>query len=187
MTVGVLAFQGDVAEHKGVIESLGHTMKEVRTAKDLEGLSHLVLPGGESTVMEKFLHMSGLDKTIIKKARAGELALFGTCAGCILLARKAVGKNAPRTLGLLDITVDRNAYGTQLNSFEATLQVKGVKHAVPVAFIRAPRIMRTGKATEILASMGEQPVLVREGRIMAATCHPEARNEVSIHRLFLSL
>ncbi len=187
MTVGILAFQGNVAEHASVLGALKQDVREVRTIEDLRGIAHLILPGGESTVIGRFLKLWGLDKEIVSRARAGDLALFGTCAGAILLSKKILGHNNPESLDLLDIDIDRNAYGTQRDSFEAALAVKGIPKPVPVAFIRAPKIVRIGKGIETLAKVGNDPVLVRQGRILASACHPEARGETAIHRLFLTM
>ncbi len=186
MIVGILSFQGDVAEHAAVLSALSVQSTEVRTVDDLKKIDRLIIPGGESTVIARHLSISGLDKEIIKMAKAG-MPVFGTCAGAILLARKATGKNAPSTLGLIDITVDRNAYGAQLDSFEALISVKGGPKSVAVSFIRAPIITWTGKGVEVLATHGKHPVLVRQGKILAAACHPEMRGSVEMHEIFLNL
>src|SRR3990167_4012427 len=186
MTVGVLALQGDFAEHCTVLHSLNVETKEVRTPEDLAACSHLIIPGGESTVMGKLLTSSGIRDPLIQRANAGDLAIFGTCAGAILLAKEILGKNTPEGLGLMDISVDRNAYGTQLHSFEAEIAIEGIG-SVPVAFIRAPKITRVGNGVDILASYEGMPVLVRQGRCIASTCHPEVRGEAALHRYFLDM
>ncbi len=186
MIVGVLALQGGFAEHLVVLRSIGSQVKEVRTAEDLAACSHLIIPGGESTVMGKLLTSSGIREPLLKRANAGDLAIFGTCAGAILLAKEILGTNAPEGLGLMDITVDRNAYGTQLHSFEAELAVEGIG-PIPVAFIRAPKITRVGNDVAILASYEGAPVLLQQGRFLACTCHPEVRGESAVHRVFLSM
>lgn len=187
MTAGVLSFHGDVAEHLDVLRSLKAKAIEVKSIDDLQQVDRLIIPGGESTVITRFLQMSGLDKQIIKRVKEGSLAVYGTCAGAILLARKATGKNAPRSLGLIDIVVNRNAYGTHMQSFEADLKIKGSKKTLPVAFIRAPAITKTGKGVEVLATFKNTPVLVRQGRVLAGTFHPEVRGETLVHELFLTL
>jgi len=220
MVVGVLAFQGDFAEHMDILRSMGVRCTEVRSLQDLASVDHLIIPGGESTVMARFLRETGVGEEIRKRAtysfpaagtpRPGEtgekaphfvrlrqttrgrerskpLAVFGTCAGAILLARKATGKNVPRSLELIDIEVDRNAYGTQIDSFETTLKIYGIKQLVPVAFIRAPKITKVGKSVEILASHRGFPVLVRQGRVLVATFHTEVRGESAIHEFFLRM
>ncbi len=186
MLVGILAFQGDVAEHEAVLDKLGQRHRQIRTVDDIRDATHLIIPGGESTVMGRFLALWGMDKEIRARVKEGTLAIFGTCAGAILLARKIRGKNNPSPLGLIDVEIDRNAYGTQANSFEAQLAVKGIAGRVSAAFIRAPKIARAGKSVEVLASHDGNPVLVRSGRIFAGTFHPEARGETAIHRLFLA-
>lgn len=187
MHVGVLAFQGDFAEHMAIIRSLHVPCSEVRTAKDVLSCTHLILPGGESTVMAKFLWESGVAEKIQERTRSGSLAVYGTCAGAILLAEDVTGKNAPKSLGLIDIAVDRNAYGTQIDSFETSLQIAGTDHPVSVSFIRAPKITRIGKEVEALANYQNDPVLVRCAKILAGTFHPEVRSEKAIHQLFLSI
>ncbi len=187
MNAGVLAFHGDFAEHIDVLRKLAVKAIEIRRRVDLEDIDHLIIPGGESTVMSRFLEEGGLGPLIKARAADGSLAVYGTCAGAILVSRRATGKNAPKTLGLLDITVERNAYGTQAQSFETTVSVKGLKGPLPVAFIRAPVITSVGKSVEILASHGGKSVLVKDGRILAGTFHPEIRGEQSIHRMFLAM
>lgn len=186
-TVGVLAFHGDFAEHIAVLRVIGVKSREVRTVEDLRECTHCLIPGGESTVMARFLWESGLAKHIQKRVRKGSLAIYGTCAGAILLAKRVTGKNAPGTLALLDFTVARNAYGTQLQSFAALLTISGFPLKLPVSFIRAPIITRVGRGVEILALHGKYPVLVRKGRVLAGTFHPEVRGEAAIHKMFLSL
>lgn len=198
--VGVLAFQGDFAEHIEVLRSLDVEAIEVRTLEELDRVNRLIIPGGESTVMAQFLEETGVGKEIVRRAtlkpardasrrptKNSSLFVYGTCAGAILLAKKAIGKNAPQTLGLIDMEIDRNAYGTQIDSFETKLTVEGIPSLIPVAFIRAPIIRAVGKHVEVLASFENNPVLVRQGRILAGTFHPEVRGETRIHRLFLTL
>lgn len=170
-----------------MLRSIGAEAREVRTMEDLRECTHLIIPGGESTVMARFLWEGGMAKDIQKRVRRGSLAVYGTCAGMILLAKRVTGKNAPRTLALVDVTVARNAYGTQLQSFAALLKIQGFPKTLPVSFIRAPIITRTGRGMEILATHGKYPVLVRKGRVLAGTFHPEVRGEVALHRMFLSL
>ena len=187
MTIGVLAFHGDFAEHMELLHAMKKSAREVRSIDDLREISHLIIPGGESTVMSGFLTSTGIAAVIQKRVKEGSLAVYGTCAGAILLARKITGKNSPRSLGLMDMTVERNAYGTQLQSFGAELSIKGISGKLPVAFIRAPIITKVGKGVEVLASVKGSPVLVRQGRLLAGTFHPEVRRQTAIHKLFLSL
>lgn len=185
MHAGVLAIQGDVAEHLAVLRALKVAHSEVRTCTDLLQCTHLIIPGGESTVMAKFLWKSGLAKEIQKRVKAKSLSVYGTCAGAILVAKNVTGKNAPKPLGLIDITVERNAYGTQTESFDASVKLKGEKKAIAVSFIRAPKISRVGKSVQVLSSHGKEAVLVRQGNILAGTFHPEMRDDKTVHALFL--
>lgn len=184
MIVGVLALQGDFAEHLAVLRSLHVAVHEVRSQKDLPQCTHLIIPGGESTVMERLMRSSGLWNSVRDRAAAGDLAIFGTCAGAILLARDIQGKNAPQGLGLMDITIDRNAYGSQMQSFDVKVNIAGAE-SVHGAFIRAPKITRVGSAVHTLACHDGSPVLVRQGRMLAGTFHPEARGECTLHKMFL--
>ncbi len=187
MTVGVLSFHGDFAEHIAILHSMKQKAIEVRSVDDLTRIDHLIIPGGESTVMSRFLVMTGVGKEIQKRVKDDSLAVYGTCAGAILLARKVTGKNSPAILGLMDIRIERNAYGTQLESFQCNLKIKGVKKPLPVAFIRAPIITAVGKGVEVFSTHDGNPVLVRQGRVLAGTFHPEVRGETAIHEMFLTL
>jgi 5'-phosphate synthase pdxT subunit len=184
--IGVLALQGDFAEHLKILRKIGAEMREVRVPGDLADCTHLIIPGGESTVIAKLLRSAGLWDPISERGRDGTLAIFGTCAGAILLAQRATGLHPPPTLKLLDIDVDRNAYGSQLQSFSAAIHIEHIGD-LTVAFIRAPRITRVGKKAEILAAHEGVPVLVRQGRVLAAAFHPEVRGEERIHRYFLGI
>lgn len=204
MVVGVLAFQGDFREHIDVLNRLHVPSVEVRTKDDLSKIDALIIPGGESTVIAQFLAETGVGKEIVRRVhlnagRAGfvetqhiaslqnPLMVFGTCAGAIVLARKATGKNAPKTLGLIDAVVDRNAYGHQIASFEAELKVSGIRKPVPAAFIRAPKITSVGKGVDVLAKFRGEPVLIRQGNVMIGTFHAEVRDSTDVHQLFLGL
>lgn len=181
--VGVLALQGDFALHARALERLETPCRHVRTAADLDGLAGLILPGGESTAMLKLMEGTGLEGALREFHVAGG-ALFGTCAGLILLAREVTGPEQ-RALGLLDTTVVRNGFGRQVDSFETDLA--WTEDHVPVrgVFIRAPRIDRVGTGVRVLATFGGEPVLVREGRVLAATFHPELTEDTRLHRYFL--
>ena len=185
MLVGILAFQGDVAEHAGVLRSLHVPFQEVRTIADLTPVTHLIIPGGESTVIARFLGLSGIGKEMSRRVKQGTLSIFGTCAGAIVLARKVKGKNSPASYGLIDITIERNSYGTQAQSFSADVRVKGISDAIPMAFIRAPKILAAGRGVEIIASHSGNPVIVRQGTVWAATCHPEVNGCTAVHALWL--
>jgi 5'-phosphate synthase pdxT subunit len=182
---GVLALQGDYAAHAKALVSAGAEASEVRRLSDLDGLDALVLPGGESTVMGLLLKRFGMLDPLRERIRSG-LPVFGTCAGLILLAKEIEGRDQER-LGLLDLRVRRNAYGTQIDSFRTLLNtsIPGAEEIEGV-FIRAPRILDVGPGVEILASHGGFPVFVRQGWIFAAAFHPELVPGAPIHRWFLS-
>ncbi len=181
--VGVLALQGDFAAHAAALREAGGEPREVRLPAHLAGLAGLVLPGGESTTLLRLLASSGLDRALPEFHRAGG-AILGTCAGAILLAREVTGPVQP-SLGLLDITVARNHYGRQVDSFEASASLEGEERPLPLVFIRAPAITRTGPGVEVLAEHGGLPVLVRQGRLLAATFHPELTPDRRVHRMLL--
>jgi 5'-phosphate synthase pdxT subunit len=185
MKVGVLAVQGDFEAHRKMLEALGAETCEVRTPADLEGLDAIVLPGGESTTHVKLLEEEGLAAALTDFARRGG-AIFGTCAGAILMARE-VRNPAQRSLGLLDIVVQRNAYGRQVNS-DVRLGICSLKETpLEMVFIRAPVIERVGSGVEVLAEEGGRPVLVRQGRLLASTFHPELTSDTTVHRYFLDI
>ncbi len=183
--VGVLALQGDAAPHVAALRGLGATPREVRALADLEGLSHLVLPGGESTTLAHLLDLFDLRAPLVAGWRAGRLALFGTCAGAILLGRDE--GEAPRRLGVLDVTVRRNAYGRQVDSFAEPVVAPWLgQPPLGAVFIRAPRFADPGPGVEVLARRGDEPVLVRGPGALAATFHPELRDDARVHALFLA-
>ena len=186
MRIGVLALQGDVREHLASLAGAGAEAVEVRTPAQLRGLDGLVIPGGESTTLGILLAKGSLDRAIEGFARGGG-AVFGTCAGLILMARSINGSRQPR-LGLMDVQVDRNAYGRQVQSFEAWLAIPALGER-PFAgiFIRAPQVAAVGPGVEVLAELAGRPILVRQGRLLAAAFHPELTGDLRVHRYFLSL
>lgn len=181
--VGVLALQGAFAAHCEKLVALGVDCIEVRTAQDLDKVTALVMPGGESSTMSHLLVSSGLFDLIGARIAHG-MAVFGTCAGMILLARDiADGRDDQRSFAALDISVRRNAYGRQVDSFEADLSTPfGDVHGV---FIRAPRIEQIGESVEVLGSHQGDPVLVRQGRVLAASFHPELNEDNRLHQFFV--
>lgn len=183
LVVGVLALQGAFASHCEKLNGLGATCVEVRTVDDLAQVDALVIPGGESSTISQLLVTSGLFEKISDRIQSG-MAVFGTCAGMILLAKKVVdGRFDQQSFKALDITVTRNAYGRQVDSFETDLATAfGTFHGV---FIRAPRIDDVGPLVEVLATHNQTPVLVRQGLILAASFHPELTNDLSLHKFFL--
>jgi 5'-phosphate synthase pdxT subunit len=179
--VGVLALQGDFAAHATTLRGLGAEVREVRRVAELQGLSGLVIPGGESTTLLHLMAAEPWFEAILALHREGG-ALFGTCAGAILLAREVLAPAQP-SLGLLDMSVERNAFGRQVQSFETTLDFQGAP--LRAAFIRAPRIRRVGPGVTVLARHAGEPVLVEQGKVMAATFHPEIAGEARVHERFL--
>jgi 5'-phosphate synthase pdxT subunit len=173
--VGVLALQGNFREHAAVIRRLGADVVEVRKPEQLAGLDGLIIPGGESTAIMRLIRIYGLEEGIERFARP----IFGTCAGMILLDRAH--------LGLADFEVERNAYGRQVASFEADVELKDEQERVRGVFIRAPRLERVGGGVEVLAELDGAPVLVRDGRILAASFHPELTDDTRIHERFLEM
>lgn len=179
--VGVLALQGDFAEHRTALARTGASAYEVRSAEDLEEAEALVIPGGESTTMLKLLERFRLREPLTRRLREG-MPAFGTCAGAILLAREASDGEPP--LGALDLVVRRNAYGPQRYSFEADLEVRGVG-TLRAIFIRAPVFESVGDGAQVLARWEGRPVLVRSGPVLAAAFHPELTGDLRLHRYFL--
>ena len=183
--VGVLALQGAFAAHAEVLTRLGSDVREVRVPADLDEVGALVMPGGESTTMSQLLESSGLFDALGDRLNHG-FPVFGTCAGMILLARSVIGgRPDQRSFGVIDISVERNAYGRQVDSFEAELDVSGLDDPFPAVFIRAPRICDLGPAVETLALHEGSPVLVRQGAVIAASFHPELTGDGRLHALFL--
>ena len=185
MKIGILAVQGDFAAHAAVLAELGAETVEVRTVADLDDCDGLILPGGESTTQLQFLQEEGLFEAVKKFAADGR-AIFGTCAGAILLATE-VKNPAQASLGLLDMTVLRNAYGRQMASDVFFGSSKLTDVPLEMVFIRAPIIDRVGPGMEVLAEYGGKPVLVRKGNVMAATFHPELTADSTVHRHFLEM
>ena len=175
MTIGVLALQGNFREHAAMLRRLGADVVEVRLPEQLDGLDGLVIPGGESTAITRLMRLYGFEEPV----RCFERPIFGTCAGMILLDRAH--------LGLVDLEVDRNAYGRQLASFEADLTLEGEDEPLRGVFIRAPRVAEWGQDVEVLASHAGEPVLLRSGRILVASFHPELTTDTRVHERFLEL
>src|ERR1700686_2800971 len=185
MKVGILAVQGDFEAHASTLARMGADYVFVRTPRDLEGVDAVILPGGESTTQWKFLVEGGLDKSLLAHAARGG-AIFGTCAGAILLARE-VQNPAQQSLGLADITVIRNAYGRQLASEVRHGATAISPEPIEMVFIRAPIIERIGPDVLVLAKSEGQPVLIRQGNILIATFHPELTSDTTVHEYFLRM
>jgi len=173
--IGVLAVQGNFREHAAMLRRVGAEAVEVRKPDQLAELDGLIVPGGESTAIARLVRLYGLEEAI----RSFERPVLGTCAGMILLDR--------RHLGLLDLTVSRNAYGRQVASFEADLELRGEEEPLRGVFIRAPRVAEVGPEVEVLAELDGEPVLLREGRIIVAAFHPELTGDTRVHERFLDL
>jgi 5'-phosphate synthase pdxT subunit len=175
LKIGVLAVQGNFREHVSMLRRLGAEAVEVRKPEELDDLDGLIVPGGESTAIARLVRLYGLEEAI----RAFERPLFGTCAGMILLDRCH--------LGLLDLEVSRNAYGRQVASFEADLELVGEDEPLRGIFIRAPRVAEIGPEVDVLAELDGEPVLLRQGRVLVAAFHPELTEDTRVHERFLDL
>jgi 5'-phosphate synthase pdxT subunit len=185
LKIGILAVQGDFAAHAAMLEGMGIDAVEVRTREDLAGCDGLILPGGESTTQLQFLQEEGLYDAI-KKFAAEDKAIFGTCAGAILLASE-VKNPEQESLGLLDMTVLRNGYGRQVHSDVVSGPSTLKKEPMEMVFIRGPIFERIGPGLEVLAEYAGKPALVQKGRILAAAFHPELTNDTTVHQRFLEL
>ena len=181
-TAGILALQGDFEAHRKAVERAGGSAIEVRTLADLAQCDGLIIPGGESTTMLKLLDEEGLTESLRRFAE--HKPIYGSCAGAILLAREVTHPAQP-SLDLMDIGVERNAYGRQIDSTILTEPTSLPGEPLEMVFIRAPRIVKTGPSVEILARRDGFPVLVRQGNLMAATFHPELSSDRRVHRLFV--
>jgi pyridoxal 5'-phosphate synthase pdxT subunit len=191
LTIGVLAVQGDFAEHAAMLrraaaaQSRPLSVVEVRTPQDLDGLDGLIVPGGESTTIGKLLVAYGLEQPIREQAEMG-MPVWGTCAGMILLARDIVGGEPDGRIGLMDLTVRRNAFGRQRESFEVDLPFAGLSKPIHAVFIRAPLVERVGPEAETLASLPDgRVVAARQGNLLATAFHPELTPDTSLHAWFI--
>jgi 5'-phosphate synthase pdxT subunit len=182
--IGVLAIQGDYAAHAAALSETGAEPFEVRKPDQLSALDGLILPGGESTTMLKFLEKRGFFEELEEFSK--KKPVFGTCAGAILLARE-VRNPAQRSLGILDAVVERNAYGRQIDSAILSAETKLAGGPLEMVFIRAPRIVSAGAGVQVLARREDAPVLVRQGTVLAATFHPELSTDRRVHRLFVEI
>lgn len=182
MKAGVLALQGDVREHARAFAVAGATPIEVRTPDDLARVECLAIPGGESTTISKLARSAGLVEPIVERANAG-MPMLGTCAGMIVMARRVEGLEP--LLALVDVTVRRNAYGRQVDSFEADLEVEGVDHPVRGVFIRAPVVENVGEGVRVLSEHEGRPVVLEQGNLVVASFHPELVGETRLHEYLL--
>jgi len=183
--VGVLSLQGAVEEHLRMIKRCGFEGIKVKTIEDLEKVDRLIIPGGESTTIGKLAKIYGLDREIIKKGKEG-MPIFGTCAGLILLANKVVGSEQIR-FKLIDIVVERNAFGRQVDSFEADLKIKNLNGKLfRAVFIRAPYIEKIGSKVKVLAKFKGKIIMAQQKNILVSSFHPELTDDIRIHKYFLS-
>jgi len=183
--VGLLALQGAVGPHADAFASLGAATIEVRTPEHLDDVDAIVVPGGESTTMSKLLDTSGLAAPLRQRLRGG-LPAFGTCAGMIVLAHDVLdGRADQRSYDAIDITVRRNAFGRQVDSFEADLQIDGLDRPFHAVFIRAPFVEAAGPDVDVLASVDGHPVVCRQGSVLVSAFHPELTADLRLHELFL--
>lgn len=183
-SVGVLDLQGDVIEHCRALEACGAIAVRVKTMKDLDRVQGLIIPGGESTTIGKLMQWTGLDEAIRARIVMG-MPVYGTCAGSILLAQRLEGQQQAASLGVMDVAIERNAYGRQLDSFEAHVEIE--KQDVPAVFIRAPRITSIGPAVSVLGRYKNDVVMAREGLCLISTFHPELTSDLTVHRYFLKM
>ena len=191
MRIGALALQGDFREHLAMVRLLGVAGTEVRTPEELDAVDALIIPGGESTAIGRLATIYGLIEPIRERINDG-MPVLGTCAGMIFLASATVNYEQPQ-LRVLDVVVERNAFGRQVDSFEAALDVRGLSDPVHAVFIRAPWIHKVGADVDVLASVAEpgsgeeHPVFVRQGRILATSFHPELTDDTRIHELLMEV
>jgi pyridoxal 5'-phosphate synthase pdxT subunit len=187
--IGVLDLQGDVREHVAALDEVGACSGPVKRPSELVGLDGLILPGGESTTLSMLLESTGLFDAIAARLDTGDLPVFGTCAGLILLAREVLdGRPDQRVFGGLDAVVRRNGYGRQRQSFEASLILgSGEGPALPTVFIRAPYVVSIGEEVEVLAELDGVPALVRQQSVLASSFHPELTKDRRVHRLFVEM
>ena len=185
--IGILAVQGDFREHEQMFRKIGVPTRRVRRAADLVGVTGLVIPGGESTTIGKLAREYGVEEEARRRYQEGTLALWGTCAGAIWLAREIEGYPDQPRLGVLDLSVARNAYGRQVESFETDLEIEGFDRPFHAIFIRAPVITRVGEGLRVLATYRGDPVFVRGERAMVTTFHPELTDDPRVHEYFARL
>jgi pyridoxal 5'-phosphate synthase pdxT subunit len=185
MTCGILAFQGNLEEHERAIHTLGVESIRVLDVTDLKKVTHLIIPGGESTVISAFLDKTGIGSEIVRRVKEHSLSVLGTCAGAILLATEVVPNEKISLLGLIDITIERNSYGRQAQSFEASIILEPTQKKFNAVFIRAPKIMEVRGDAKILATHENNPILVQQNNVLVSTFHPEYLQHSFIHEYFL--
>lgn len=182
MRIGVLALQGAVREHLQMVEACGQEAVSIKRVEELTDIDGLILPGGESTAIRRLMDRYGFTEAL----RKSELPMFGTCAGVILLAERIIGQDEGH-LGKLDITVERNSFGRQVDSFEVELDILGLEEKAHAVFIRAPHIDAAGKGVQVLSKVGEKIVAVRSDRHLGISFHPELTDSLVFHRYFIEM
>lgn len=182
MRIGILALQGAVREHADLVQACGHEATVIKKVEELENIDGLVLPGGESTAMRRLMDRYGFTEAL----RTSALPMFGTCAGLILLAEEIVGHEEGH-LGKLDITVERNSFGRQIDSFEAELDVSGIDETATAVFIRAPHIVSAGSGVRVLSKVEDKIVAVRSDRHLGISFHPELTDSTVFHQYFMDM
>jgi len=188
MKIGVLSVQGAVSEHMNHLERCNVEAVAVKNAESLNEVKGLIVPGGESTTIGKLIDIFGLSDLIRSRNSQGKLAVFGTCAGMVLMASEVIDgiKEQPK-LNLMDIGVQRNAFGRQRESFETELEFNSFKEPLTAVFIRAPLIVKTGEGVEVLSKMPEGIVAARQGHLLATSFHPELTDDLRVHRYFIEM
>lgn len=185
MIIGVSGIQGDFREHKWMIEKLGHESYIVRTPEDLEKVDGLIIPGGESTTMIRIMKRIGLFEKLKEKILNG-LPVYGTCAGLIVLAKEI--ENYPQeSLGVIDIKVMRNAYGRQVDSFDEMVEIKGFNKPFKAIFIRAPRVDGWGPEVDVLSTLDNHPIMLRQKNVLVTSFHPELTDDTRVHEYFIKM
>jgi len=181
--VGILALQGDFEEHAEAIRKLGHSPLYVKLPQELKEVEGLIIPGGESTTFRKLMKDYGFYK-VLAELKKENFPIFGTCAGIILLAKEVIGEEENFSLGFINIAVERNAYGRQIESFEGEVHLTSNRKKILGVFIRAPRIRKVGEGVKVLGHFENEPVLVAQGNFLGATFHPELTEDLYVHSLF---
>ena len=187
LTIGILSVQGGVTEHVRMVEKLGHEAVLVRRTEHLENIDGLILPGGESTTMSRLLRLGGMIEPLREAIQAG-LPAFGTCAGMIMLATRVLDTRPDaESLGVIDVTVRRNAFGRQRDSFEGELDFTGIANPVDSVFIRAPQIEKVGDDVQVLATVNERVVAARQDHVLVTSFHPELTEDLQVHQYFVEM
>jgi pyridoxal 5'-phosphate synthase pdxT subunit len=195
INIGIIGIQGAIIEHQKILEKIYKTKKiqgnitVVKKTSDLENLNGLIIPGGESTTISRFLEKTGLKKAIKKKIAEENLNVMGTCAGCVILSKKLTDckKKDVKLINVVDIEVERNAFGRQKESFETTLKIKDLQQPFNAVFIRAPVIRNTGDDVEVLAETDNKIVMIKQKNILALSFHPELTDDTRIHEYFIDM